>query len=119
MKFSKRQSLILDYINKHSASSRLEIEEYVATVDMNGIIKVWNTMNGQLIKTLEGPEEAEWICWHNKVNERERLNVNNKDFFIVISYFFFSNLFLKNISNTYSTFIHFKQVFKKINLFIL
>ena len=33
MKFNKRQSLILDYINKHNASSRLEIEEYVATVD--------------------------------------------------------------------------------------
>ena len=47
--------------------------EYVATVDMNGIIKVWNTMNGQLIKTLEGPEEAEWICWHNKVNDRRRM----------------------------------------------
>ena len=40
---------------------------------MNGIIKVWNTMNGQLIKTLEGPEEAEWICWHNKVNDRKRM----------------------------------------------
>ena len=33
MKFNKRQSLILDYINKHNASSRLEIEEYVDTVD--------------------------------------------------------------------------------------
>ena len=33
MKLNKRQSLILDYINKHNASSRLEIEEYVATVD--------------------------------------------------------------------------------------
>lgn len=43
--------------------------EYVATVDMNGIIKVWSTKNGQLIKTLEGPEEVEWVCWHNKVSE--------------------------------------------------
>jgi len=33
MNLNKRQSLILDYINKHNASSRLEIEEYVATVD--------------------------------------------------------------------------------------
>lgn len=33
MKLNKRQSLILDYINKHNASSRLEIEVYVATVD--------------------------------------------------------------------------------------
>lgn len=33
MKLNKRQSIILDYINKHNASSRLEIEEYVASVD--------------------------------------------------------------------------------------
>lgn len=33
MKLNKRQSLILDYINKHIALSRLEIEEYVAKVD--------------------------------------------------------------------------------------
>lgn len=33
MNLNKRQSLILDYINKRNSSSRLEIEEYVATVD--------------------------------------------------------------------------------------
>lgn len=33
MSLNKRQSLILDYINKHNASSRLELEEYVAAVD--------------------------------------------------------------------------------------
>lgn len=33
MNLNKRQSLILDYINKHNTSSRLEIEEYVANVD--------------------------------------------------------------------------------------
>ena len=33
MSLNKKQSLILDYINKHNTSSRLEIEEYVATVD--------------------------------------------------------------------------------------
>lgn len=33
MKLNKRQSLILDYINKHSSSSRLEIEEYTAKAD--------------------------------------------------------------------------------------
>ena len=33
MKLNKRQSIILDYINKHTSSSRLEIEEYVASVD--------------------------------------------------------------------------------------
>ena len=33
MNLNKRQRLILDYINKHNASSLLEIEEYVATVD--------------------------------------------------------------------------------------
>lgn len=41
--------------------------EYLATIDMNGMIKVWNTADGHLVKTLEGPEEAEWIRWHNKV----------------------------------------------------
>ena len=41
--------------------------EYLATVDMNGIIKVWSTANGQIVKSLEGPEEPEWIRWHNKV----------------------------------------------------
>ena len=33
MGLTKRQSLILDYINKHSFSSRHEIEEYISTVD--------------------------------------------------------------------------------------
>lgn len=33
MKLNKRQNIILDYINKHTSSSRLEIEEYVASVD--------------------------------------------------------------------------------------
>ncbi|MBP3924830.1 Fic family protein [bacterium] len=33
MKLNKRQSLILDYINKHDGSSRLELEEYVEIVD--------------------------------------------------------------------------------------
>lgn len=35
---------------------------------MNGVIKVWNTKNGELVKTLEGPEEPELLCWHNKVD---------------------------------------------------
>ena len=33
MKLNKRQSIILDYINKYTSLSRLEIEEYVASVD--------------------------------------------------------------------------------------
>ena len=33
MNLNKRQCLILDYINKHTASSRLEIEEYVSTIN--------------------------------------------------------------------------------------
>ncbi len=33
MELNKRQSLILDYINKHNGSSRLELEIYVETVD--------------------------------------------------------------------------------------
>lgn len=42
--------------------------ELLATCDMNGVIKVWNTKNGELVKTLEGPEEPELLCWHNKVD---------------------------------------------------
>ena len=42
--------------------------EYVATVDMNGIIKVWSSSDGQLLKTIQGPEEPEWIRWHSKSN---------------------------------------------------
>lgn len=42
--------------------------EYLATCDMNGAIKVWSSRNGELVKSLEGPEEPEWIRWHNKSN---------------------------------------------------
>ncbi|KAK8827772.1 hypothetical protein WA556_000741 [Blastocystis sp. ATCC 50177/Nand II] len=42
--------------------------EYLATCDMNGVIKVWDTKTGELVKTLQGPEEPEWLCWHNKNN---------------------------------------------------
>ena len=42
--------------------------EYLATADMNGVIKVWSSSNGQLIKTLQGPEDPEWIRWHSKSN---------------------------------------------------
>jgi len=57
MKLNKRQSLILDYINKHNASSRLEIEEYIATVDdkssKNTIIRDLDTLlkNNYIKKT--------------------------------------------------------------------
>ncbi len=33
MSLTKRQSLILDYINMHTSSSRLEIEEYISTIN--------------------------------------------------------------------------------------
>lgn len=42
--------------------------EYLATCDMNGVIKIWTTQKGELVKSLEGPEEPEWIRWHNKTN---------------------------------------------------
>ena len=42
--------------------------EYLATCDMNGVIKVWSSRSGELIKSLQGPEEPEWIRWHNKSN---------------------------------------------------
>lgn len=42
--------------------------EYLATCDMNGVIKVWQVRTGKLVKSLEGPEEPEWIRWHGKTN---------------------------------------------------
>ena len=42
--------------------------EYLATCDMNGVIKVWQARTGKLVKSLEGPEEPEWIRWHGKTN---------------------------------------------------
>ena len=48
MKLNKRQSLILDYINKYPSSSRLEIEEYISSVDdiasKNTIIRDLDTL---------------------------------------------------------------------------
>ena len=38
-----------------------------ATIDMNGILKLWKTMNGALVTTIEGPGEPEWIRFHPNV----------------------------------------------------
>lgn len=35
----------------------------------SGVVKVWNSSNGQLVQTLEGPGGAvEWVKWHPKGN---------------------------------------------------
>lgn len=35
----------------------------------SGVVKLWNTADGQLVNTLEGPGDAiEWLCWHPKGN---------------------------------------------------
>ncbi len=34
-----------------------------------GVVKVWDSSNGQLVRTLEGPGGAvEWVKWHPKGN---------------------------------------------------
>ena len=39
----------------------------IATGSMDGTVKVWNTGDGSLSKTLEGPgEDVEWVSWHPK-----------------------------------------------------
>ena len=38
-----------------------------ATIDMNGIIKVWSSEKGKLVTTIQGPEDPEWLQFHPKV----------------------------------------------------
>lgn len=34
----------------------------------DGLIKIWNVNTGELVQTLEGPEDIEWAQWHMKGN---------------------------------------------------
>lgn len=43
-----------------------------ATGDMNGVIKVWQTVNGKCVASLHGPEELEWLKFHPKVRTARR-----------------------------------------------
>ena len=38
-----------------------------ATIDMNGELKIWNTTNGAPVVTIKGPEEPEWLQFHQNV----------------------------------------------------
>lgn len=39
----------------------------MSTPLIKGIVKVWNTTDGQLVKSLEGPGGAvDWVKWHPK-----------------------------------------------------
>mmetsp|Transcript_46697 Transcript_46697/g.119165 ORF Transcript_46697/g.119165 Transcript_46697/m.119165 type:complete len:424 (-) Transcript_46697:17-1288(-) len=41
--------------------------DLLATGGMDGFVKVWNSSNGDLVQTLEGPGEAiNWLEWHPK-----------------------------------------------------
>lgn len=34
----------------------------------DGIVRVWQVATGELVQTLEGPEDVEWAHWHSKGN---------------------------------------------------
>jgi WD40 repeat protein len=34
----------------------------------DGLVKIWKTDTGELIQSLEGPEDVEWAQWHSKVS---------------------------------------------------
>ena len=34
----------------------------------DGLVKIWQVETGELVQTLEGPEDVEWAHWHNKGN---------------------------------------------------
>jgi angio-associated migratory cell protein len=41
----------------------------IATADLNGLIKIWDSSNGNLMHDLDGHSESvEWIKWHSKGN---------------------------------------------------
>ena len=37
------------------------------TGSYDGIVKIWKTDTGELVQSLEGPEDVEWAQWHSKV----------------------------------------------------
>jgi angio-associated migratory cell protein len=39
-----------------------------ATGGMDGLVKVWDSADGSLKRTLEGPSDIEWLTWHTKGN---------------------------------------------------
>ena len=34
----------------------------------DGIVRIWQVATGELVQTLEGPEDVEWAHWHSKGN---------------------------------------------------
>ena len=34
----------------------------------DGAVKIWQVATGELLQTLEGPEDVEWAQWHSKGN---------------------------------------------------
>eukprot|EP00615_Pteridomonas_danica_P002264 CAMPEP_0114360372 /NCGR_PEP_ID=MMETSP0101-20121206/23813_1 /TAXON_ID=38822 ORGANISM="Pteridomonas danica, Strain PT" /NCGR_SAMPLE_ID=MMETSP0101 /ASSEMBLY_ACC=CAM_ASM_000211 /LENGTH=511 /DNA_ID=CAMNT_0001504573 /DNA_START=1 /DNA_END=1536 /DNA_ORIENTATION=- len=39
-----------------------------ATGGLDGLVKVWDSVDGTLKRTLEGPSDIEWLTWHTKGN---------------------------------------------------
>jgi len=42
--------------------------QMAATGSYDGTVKIWDTSTAQLMHTLEGPMEIDWLCWHSKGN---------------------------------------------------
>ncbi|RUS32323.1 WD40-repeat-containing domain protein [Jimgerdemannia flammicorona] len=42
--------------------------EYVASGGMDGKVKVWKVATGELLATVDGPDEIVWLNWHSKGN---------------------------------------------------
>mmetsp|Transcript_34213 Transcript_34213/g.45225 ORF Transcript_34213/g.45225 Transcript_34213/m.45225 type:complete len:464 (-) Transcript_34213:136-1527(-) len=42
--------------------------QFAATGSYDGTVKIWDTTTAQLLHSLEGPGEIDWLAWHTKGN---------------------------------------------------
>ena len=110
MKLNKRQSLILDYINKHNGSSRLELEYYLETVDdktsKNTIIRDLDVLlknnyinkigSARSIKYLSA--ESNELLMKYDVDNYFKIDVDNRE----IKYHQFNFNVYRNLKNLFS-----------------
>ena len=59
------------YETKQHSDSVLSVKfspdgQYLATAGMDGVVHISNAETGELVNTLEGPDEINWIDWHPK-----------------------------------------------------
>ena len=73
----------IETVNNGSTSSSIKLEGHIDTVTCvgfnfngnlaltggyDGFVKIWKVDTGELVQTLEGPEDIEWAQWHMKGN---------------------------------------------------